>query len=221
LSLSGVVAVSHGVERNVGEKQRLRASRAAAVLVVLALHGALLLLSGEPPPRRASPGFPEPALELFWLDPLPAALPEKTPQPARDPSKATPASTPVEPSTAITPGALPEQPPRIDWNAQARDAAEAYVLRQEQEARQRARFAPREPFARLESKEKLDRGWRFDGHNRIDTSSGIPVFHINERCVLVGFLLPACAIGKIRPSGEMYQGYQEWLRLRDEWEQRH
>ena len=204
-----------------GEKQRLRASRAAAVLTVLALHGALLLLSGYSPLRRAPPGPSEPALELFWFDPLPAALPEKMPHPVRDPPKATPDSTPVEPSTAITPDTPPEPPPRIDWNAQVRDAAKAYVLRQEKEARQRARFAPREPYARLEAKGKLDKGWRFDGHNRVDTSSGIPVFHINERCVLVGFLLPACAIGKIRPSGEMYQAYQEWLRLRDEWEQRH
>lgn len=206
-----------------GQKQRFYSSRIAMFVCVLALHILLFAPVLHLRSWQSSVAAPESAFEIFWLEPPTPLAPEKIPSRTQTRQKApSTRSHAADESTAITPEPI-TAPPRIDWNARAGDAADAYVRQQEEEARQRAKFAPRQPFARLESKEKLDQGWHEYRFKRVESHPGGTVIHLNERCVVAfaPFPIPACAIGKIKPGDEMYEAFQEWKRERDKWESRH
>jgi hypothetical protein len=83
----------------------------------------------------------------------------------------------------------------------------------EEEAKQkRERFAPLTPKPGLQSKEKLDAGWHEYRFKRVESQPGSTVIHLNERCSLVvaGLIMPVCRLGKIKPSGEMYERMEQW-----------
>ena len=116
-------------------------------------------------------------------------------------------------STAITqpsPTLPPSEPPspKTDWYGQLEGAAESTlesVRQREAEAgaltrKYRLKPDPRDPHA------TGTKGFRWydAGIHRIDTRGSIPVLHVNERCVLIAFVIPACAIGHIEVHGDLF-----------------
>jgi len=188
-------------------------AKGIALLGALVLHALLLGYALRIRGWQAPSSPPEKFVELFWLDGSEAPVEGAA---AIRPSRATPRA-PTHTSAPVSQTAI-LSPERFDWGAQAKDAAAAVMQHRAEKERREAPFAPRQPLAGLASKEKLDPGWReyrFRGHGRVETQSGVPILHLNDRCVLVGFVIPACILGKIKP-GEMYEHMQEWQRHREE-----
>lgn len=112
-----------------------------------------------------------------------------------------------QPSNAIT---LPVSPDAaVDWPAQLRGAADA-ALEKEQRARRQLGALTRkfvlEPDSRNPGPAPRDEfRWYDAGIHRIDTRSIIPVLHVNDHCVLIAFIMPACVIGHIEIHGDLFE----------------
>jgi len=92
--------------------------------------------------------------------------------------------------------------PWVDWERQASEAASriagedsAYMVGADRR-RLPADAAPKEPNFR----------WSRTATDRLGTTEdGMTYFRLNDRCVLVNFLLPGCVIGKIEPKGDLFK----------------
>jgi hypothetical protein len=181
--------------------------------VVLTTHLGLVFLAWWHSNRAAVRHADLPDAWLTWLEATPTPEAESLPQ-AND-SREAPVLRSVQRSSAprsIAP--LPETrevpTAAIDWRAAAGEAA-ARVLEAEGEARKLARafepkrtpglaeqpIAPRPPPHFRWSEAHTERLRRDENGNTI--------LRINERCVIVNFLLPACAIGEIPTYDDLFK----------------
>jgi hypothetical protein len=93
--------------------------------------------------------------------------------------------------TAIS---LPAAPaPTIDWSAAQLDAVtRKYAVPDD----------PRNPHPGPSSGFR----WYEAGIHRVDTRAFIPGLWLNDHCVLIAFVMPACRIGHIEVHGDLFEG---------------
>jgi hypothetical protein len=187
-----------------------RIQRPAVLLLVAAIHSALLLVAVRwvirVDTQREEPlvclALPDPGQARAPTESVPA-LQRKQPVASHDTQLVT-IPTPAPQATAGTP------PAAVDWHAEA-DLA----------IKQRAESAMETPPRALDkhgagadlngglgpdSKQKADFGWDYSRTHRVEAIEGGGILiHINERCVLVLFPLPfgGCGIGKIPARGDL------------------
>jgi hypothetical protein len=193
--------------------------RSAALLCVLLAHAwvvfMLLRLQPAVPPARLQDSFvSEPiTLELDVIEPEPVPRP---PAPATQvprhaspvaPSPGTPA--PAGDSTAITPPAF------VDWPLEGKKSA-ARVLAREAEAERIARLfaGPNGTWASL-TKRQRSRLNKFHFRPGIDgleyDEKGNQIFHLSDGCVVVNSAFIACALGKAKVHGDMFENMREYF----------
>jgi hypothetical protein len=193
-------------------------SRTTTLLVVAAAHG--LVLWGfwrvpvpveEEAETFTSILFPLPATP--WTPTVHAVAPSgatsrvrrtpltPAPQPAPAPRQADTTAA-IKPPSAVSGAA-------VDWSAQLTGAADS-ALNKEQQQRDQLGALTRKFVIEADP---LNPGhgsrpgfrWYNAGTHRIDTRSPIPVLHLNDRCLLVAFILPFCTIGHIEIHGDLFQ----------------
>jgi hypothetical protein len=191
-------------------RAKSRILRPAVLLLVVAIHAALLLVAS----RRATRvdmrsekpltflALPDPAQVPASVSSV-AALPRKKAVEPRDTQIVT-IPPPTQPSAADNPRAP------IDWSNEA-----ALAIKQQAEL---ARATPPRALDKHgagadlngglgpDPKQKADFGWDHSHTHRVETiEGGAILIHINERCVLVLFPLPfaGCGIGKIPARGDL------------------
>ena len=202
---------------------RIRTTRTPAVLLVAALH--LLVLGLFWRNHGVAPEEPEGFVSLLFFDSptLPARNAAATPATrippvtGRQPPSATlpvilpmPASaSPAQPTTPEP--AAPDAPhSRIDWADEAQQAAATEFEREQQDALRSDAFANRiHPHALTGATPDPRAGFRWDyaATHRLEASNGMPVWHINDRCVmpLIFPLFVACAIGHIDSHDDLFK----------------
>jgi hypothetical protein len=97
----------------------------------------------------------------------------------------------------------------VDWSTELSAAADS-TLKKEKQARDQLGVFTRKFLVEADPRNPgrtTNRGFRWyeAGTHRIDTRGGIPVLHLNDRCVLVAFIIPACAIGHIEIHGDLFE----------------
>jgi len=190
---------------------RSRILRPAILLLVVAIHAALLLVASRRV-TRVDTRSAEPLIFLALLEHAQvlapgaseAALPRKKPVAPHDTQLIT------IPPPAQQPTAADKTPAPIDWNNEAELAI-----------KQQAELAMATPPRALDKhgagadfngglspdrKGKPEFGWDRSHTHRVETIEGGGILiHINDRCVLVFFPLPfgGCSIGKIPARGDL------------------
>lgn len=130
------------------------------------------------------------------------------------------------PALAPRPSFLPAAPPAstaitIDgWYDSAADAAAAQALAEEARDRQSASMGPAAIAARslaeAPKKPGPDYAWSKAHTRRIErTEDGATILRLSERCVLVNFLLPICALQKEKARGDMFKDMNQEPELGD------
>ena len=183
-------------------------ARLFIVLVLVAAHGLVLWLFW----RVRAPVIDEVETftSLMFFVPAPQhASPKNTPP-------AAPVALPPLPDTgtAITlpaPPTLPAAPSAgVNWSAQLPGAAQTELDNEKRSHEQlgallrkfRIEDDPRNPHPAPPSSFR----WYDAGIHRLDTRGSLPVWHLNDHCVLVAFIFPACAIGHIEIHGDLFEG---------------
>jgi hypothetical protein len=194
-------------------------SRPLLFAAIVAVHGALIWLAQREwirLPARAD----EPLL-LFLLPREPPPIVRPVPLSRWAQPERVPQFLPPAPAAVPTPGpALPapqdqpqaQSPLDIDWSAEAAIAAqhqaELAAAPKPRSLDDHHRHGNHHDGVGLNSKGPYQFGWYYAGTHRVDTSSGLPLIHLNDRCVLTfGFLipLPLCGIGEIPVKGDLFQ----------------
>jgi hypothetical protein len=173
-------------------------SRTATLLVVAAAHGLVLWVIW----RVHAPPVDEAKTFTSSLFLLPAASRDRTLR-----VRATPRATSGAARTPLTPAPQPAAVPQapdattaitlppavpgagVDWYAQLTGAADS-TLRKEKQAYDQSGVLTR---------------WYDAGIHRIDTRSFIPGLWLNDRCVLIAFIMPACKIGHIEIHDDLFK----------------
>ena len=201
---------------------RTRPARSSAALLVAALH--LLVLGLFWYRHAVVPEEPEAFVSLSFFDnptqpvrTAPAVPATRAPRVARhQPSSAT--SPTVPPMLALplplqpaTPERTPPDAPRarIDWADEAGRAAATEFERERQDVLRSDAFSNRiHPHAPPGATPDPRAGFRWDyaATHRLEASNGLPVWHINDRCVmpLIFPLFVACAIGHIDSHDDLF-----------------
>jgi hypothetical protein len=193
-------------------------SRTTTLLVVAAAHGLVLWVIW----RMHAPQLEETATFTSTLLLVPATSRNRT-YPARAAPRAiswarhtplTPAEQPVpvpqapDATPAITlaravPGA------GVDWYAQLTGAADS-TLRKDKQAHDQSGILTRKYVMEADP---LNPGrtahrefrWYDAGIHRIDTRALIPGLWLNDHCVLIAFVIPACKIGHIEIHDDLFK----------------
>ena len=159
---------------------------------------ASVLLLQPATPRSAT--NPTPAVAGGTPRTRPAALPP-VPKSALAPGQADTATATTSPATVPTGG--------VDWSAQLSGAADSALNREKRERDQAAALTRKivTPADPLNPGHGPGSGFRWydAGIHRIDSRGPLPVLHLNDRCLLLAFILPVCAIGHIEIHGDMFQ----------------
>jgi hypothetical protein len=122
-------------------------------------------------------------------------------------------SEPEGQSTAITlPSHVATQPAavssKIDWYGQLEAAAAATLASDERHERQLGAlvrpYQPEHDPGNPSATDLKDFRWYDAGVHRIDTRGPVPVLHLGDRCVLIAFVVPVCAIGHIETYGDLF-----------------
>jgi hypothetical protein len=186
--------------------------RSAVLLIVLAIHAALLIVAMRwvirIDMRRQEPlvflSLPERAQPAVSAAPAAAAeLPRKKPSPRDTQIIAIP--QPAQPNAFE----LEKPPPTIDWSAEANLAAKRQA--EVATARQPRALDKHGAGADLngglpDHRDGSDFGWDRSHTHRVETAEGGGVvIHLNDRCVLVlmPFPFPFCGVGKIPVRGDL------------------
>jgi hypothetical protein len=189
-----------------------RAWRTALFAGILALHAALLLLA---PTLRFTRliGTEEPLQLLQLAPPIPASDSRRPAEaaarnrPRREPPPQSAAIT--VPSTPAPAGPLPPAAGAIDWSAEAALTARRLAdPSTEPKPRSLDDHDRHQDGAGLREMSKPQFGWYYAGTHRFDTSGGLPVIHLSDRCVIpIGAMipLPLCGIGKITARGDLFE----------------
>jgi hypothetical protein len=186
-------------------------NRSAILLLVLAIHAALLIVAvrwviridmrrQEPLvflslSEQVRPTAPAAAAELSRKKPLPRDTQISIPQP-------------VQPAAENPPTV--EKPPAINWSAEADLAAKRQAelaMAPKPRALDKHGAGADLNGGLPEHKDGSDFGWDYSHTHRVETAEGGGVvIHLNDRCVLVlmPFPLPFCGIGKIPVRGDLF-----------------
>jgi hypothetical protein len=173
--------------------------RTLAFLAIVALHLAFIafLWHATIEVRHEEPA---PAMQVVML--LPKVIERPPPaEPKRKPSMMEPV-VPVTPSIPSESEAqegsnAPTAVPWVDWEREGKDAA-----RREAEAH---------PLPALPPRKKDPFGWSHSHIKRIEKVEGAYLLWLNDRCVLVNFIIPACKLGKRPARGDLFDGMEEEL----------
>jgi hypothetical protein len=189
----------------------------AALLCVLLAHAMLVILLWVQRPRieqRSGAEFVSEPITLYLppLAPEPAA---PVPAPAPPRSRPRPAAAPAIPageSAAITPVTPPG---RVDWPLEGRKAAEREVAREMEAERIARMFAgPQGTWASLTKRQrsKLNKFRWKPGVTGIEyDEKGNQIYHLNDGCVIVNSGFIACALGKVKVHGDMFENMREYF----------
>lgn len=190
-------------------------SRTATLLIVAVAHGLVpWMIWREAGPRADD--IETIAAVMFFLpepsgavsQPAAAATPSAK---ARSASVQHPRLVPTpqftDSSTAITLPAIPGA--ATDWSIELSAAADA-TLKKEKQARDQLGVFMRKFVLEPDPRNPGQTGnrkfrWYEAGIHRLDTRSPIPVLHVNDHCVLVAFIVPACALGHIESHGDLFK----------------
>jgi hypothetical protein len=194
------------------ESARTPWSRPLLFAFILACHAVLILLA-----QRGLIHVPHPAEEPLTIFSVlkrpPPNAPPRTPPPSSPPRAHSAASLAAK---APTPGNLstttpaPSSPLDIDWSAEAAIAAQHQTaLAAAPGPRSLDDHHGRKPLAGLNSSGPYQFGWDYAATHRVETSQGLPIIHLSDRCV-VGFLLIlpffGCGFGgEIPVNGDLFK----------------
>jgi hypothetical protein len=198
-----------------GSSLRPHPAKVAIVAFILAAH-ALLLISIEvamrwrpPEPEATQPAF------MLWMpeaaaviESAPPALPRHGQARRSAPVQAArlPAPSPLPPTSQDHTVTVPIQPsPPVDWNAERSRVAELSNARLFAQPQRGSSFTPEHKPGdiRLADPRQAKPGIAWT-HARTEFSGAIPIFWLNDNCILIAFLMPTCAIGKIRARGDLF-----------------
>jgi hypothetical protein len=159
----------------------------------------------------------------FVSAPITLDLPPPEPEPAA-PSQAPTASQPrpmpmptlppedAGESQAITPSAPAA---RVDWPLEGKKAAEREVARELEAERIAKMFAgPQGTWASLTKRQrsKLSKFRWKPGVTGIEyDEKGNQIYHLNDGCVIVNSGFIACALGKVKVHGDMFENMREYF----------
>jgi hypothetical protein len=151
----------------------------------------------ELPPPEEPPPMPSPALHLPAIPQQ--AAPELPPEAGTEPGE----------SAAITP------PHYVDWPVEGKKSA-ARVLAREAEAERIAKMfaGPQGTWASLTKRQrsKLNKfRWRPGVLGLEYDEKGNQIYHLNDGCVIVNSGFIACALGKVKVHGDMFENMREYF----------
>jgi hypothetical protein len=193
--------------------------RTVALLCVLLAHAFVvyLLLDLQPAEIHVESGY------TFTSEPVTLDLP----QPEEPPPMPSPAlHVPVIPHQAAP--ALPPEggaergesaaispPSYVDWPVEGKKAA-ARVLAREAEAERIAKMfaGPQGTWASLTKRQrsKLNKfRWRPGVLGLEYDEKGNQIYHLNDACVIVNSGFIACALGKVKVHGDMFENMREYF----------
>jgi len=197
----------------------MKGRRTAAMLCVLLGHALVIFLMANRKPPADRRGPEAPALQ-FVIVPVDEKLEEQDISPvppAPSVSLSAPASLTAESGedAAQTSTAAPGAG-YVDWPQEGKQAA-ARVLAREAEAERLAKLfaGPQGTWASL-TKRQQSQFDHFRWKNGVDglerDENGNTIYHVSDGCVLVNFLMIACAIGKKPPAyGEMFKDMRQYF----------
>jgi hypothetical protein len=169
------------------------------VLLVVALRVELSQRHREDASSEEAPPLIVSFLEL--VEPSP----EEPPPAAPPPSRTRPAPKSVEQaSTAIQmppPESTPRPPPRIDFDMELKRSAQAFAERDAEQARRNAAMG-QHPDTPESLREHAPEGSNFSWSYRTQKRDPLAV-RLNEHCVLLLGVIPACQLGKIPVKGDL------------------
>ena len=191
-------------------------TRTAMAVLVVAAHGLVLWMFWRV--RTPVDAEVETFTSILFFVPAPSpaqgARPSatvSTGRPSRAAASVARARVALQPqtdaSTAIT---LPAPPAAgVDWSAQLSGAAKATLESEKTTAEQlgallrkfRIEDDPRSPHPAPASSFR----WYDAGIHRFDTRGPVPVWHLNDRCVVVALIFAACALGHIEIHGDLFE----------------
>jgi hypothetical protein len=193
-------------------RARSRILRPAVLLLVVAIHAALLLVASRRlmrvDTRSEEPliflALPEHA-QVLAPGASQAALPRKKQVAPHDTQLIT------IPAPAQQPAAADKNPAPIDWNNEVdlaiKQRAELAMAPAPRALDKHGAGADLNGGLGPDPKGKVDFGWDHSHTHRVETIEGGGILiHINDRCVLVLFPLPfaGCGIGKIPVRGDLF-----------------
>jgi hypothetical protein len=189
-------------------------SRATTLAVVAAAHGLVLWIiwRGHSAPVDEAQTFN--SVMFFFPDPARSrtarpSVRRMAPPAVRVGTRPVPVQShpSVDSGTAIT---LPTGPTAgVDWDAELTHAADS-TLEKEKRAREQLGALTRKFVAEPDPNNPgpVPAGrfrWYDAGIHHIDTRGSVPVLHLNGRCVLIAFIIPACAIGHIEIHDDLFE----------------
>jgi hypothetical protein len=97
--------------------------------------------------------------------------------------------------------------PPVDWSDEAARVARTYAEADADLMRKAKIFAQRNGLVIQKPDADVSSSFRWSRKaQRIQTTAdGLTLFFINDRCVLVNFLIPACAVGSIEARGDLFK----------------
>jgi hypothetical protein len=186
-------------------------SRPLLFAFILAVHAVLILLAQRGfihVPRAA-----EEPLQIFSVTRPPPLAPSRTPPAvahARARSAPPLAARPPTTDDALQVATPPRSALDIDWSAEAAVAAQHQTeLASAAGPKSLDDHHGRKPRAGLSSSGPDQFGWDYAATHRVETSQGVPIIHLGDRCV-VGFLLIlpffGCGFGgEIPVNGDLFK----------------
>jgi hypothetical protein len=189
------------------------ASRTAVLFIVAAAH--LIVLEMILRARSAATGLSEGFISTAFFIPETPRLSSRSAT-ASHSSRQAEAHAPVpqtapsqsnDSSTAITPTLPPHR--AIDWSAQIPSAA-AKVMAEEEVAQRQSTWLmrkfvlaadPSQATARMPTRFR----WSNTDADHDGTRNWLSTLHLNEHCVLLGFVIPDCAIERLPPPANFLE----------------
>jgi len=191
--------------------------RSAALLCVLLTHVLLFVMfrlhrTVDAPAATAAEYLTEPI--TLYLPPLPTDSEEETAAPAAPaPRIAQPDSPPVATAPA-QPSAITAPEARVDWPIEGKKAAERVLAREAEAERIAKMFAgPGGTWASLTKRQRSMLSkfrWKKGVVLEYD-AQGNQIYHLGDGCMIVNSGFIACAIGKKKVHGDLFENMREYF----------
>ncbi len=191
--------------------------RSAALLCVLLTHALLFVMfrmhrTVDVPLATAADFASEPI--TLYLPPLPPESQEQTAAPAAPaPRAAQPDSPPVAAAPAES-NAIRSPEARVDWPLEGKKSAERVLAREAEAERIAKMFAgPGGTWASLTKRQRSMLSkfrWKKGVVLEYD-SQGNQIYHLGDGCFIVNSGFIACAIGKKKVHGDLFENMREYF----------